>query len=151
MLGIVASTGSIPEQLANEILPLFFSNNTIANAADAVENFRLSLVNWPAESIGTIVQMGHAIFERTDFLREAKELQAPTLIMVGDQDRSRPVDESKHMQMTIPCSKLAGGHLLKEISGFRNTSLSKRTILPWFGERTPMRPRFLRREIAHVG
>jgi len=101
MTAMIEQVGKIPVPLVEQVLSLFFAPDTLRSQTDLVENFRQRLLNWPAENITSIVALSRAIFSRASLLERLGELSMPTLVMVGQEDISRPPHEAKAMADTI--------------------------------------------------
>ncbi len=115
MLDMVEQAGVIPPQLIEQILPLFFSSKTPAAKPLLVERFHEHLTSMISERIPGIVALGRAIFSRTSVLERLGELRIPALIVVGEDDRSRPPHEARLMADRIPNARLSvipeAGHI----------------------------------------
>ncbi|MCB0195742.1 MAG: alpha/beta fold hydrolase [Anaerolineae bacterium] len=106
MLRIVEKTGIIPTPLQDEIVPLFFSPITIQQDPDMVSHFKANLSSFDAAQISGIVGMGQGIFSRTSQLERLHQITAPTMIIVGADDKSRPPHEAQKMAENIPGATL---------------------------------------------
>ncbi len=102
MLDMVEQAGMIPAPLIEAIVPLFFSPVTVQRNPDLVNRFRGSLASLSKEQAPGIVSIGRGIFSRASLLDRLGEIQAPTLIIVGADDRSRPPHEARQMAEMIP-------------------------------------------------
>lgn len=62
-----------------------------------------------------LIRFGRAIFARDDVLEQLRHLQTPTLVVVGEQDRSLPVSRARALAAAIPTARLEivpdAGHL----------------------------------------
>lgn len=101
MIAAVEQAGQFPEPLVEQILPLFFATSTMQSQPHLVEGFKQSLLNWPAENIGSLVALSQTIFTRASLMETLCELLMPTLVMVGEEDRPRPPHEAKAMASAI--------------------------------------------------
>lgn len=101
MLNMVESLGAIPEPMIEELLPIFLSPATIKRKPQVAHNFRGTLRAFTKEQIPTIVKLGRAIFERRELLGVLGEISIPSLIIVGEDDRPRPVSEAMQMAERI--------------------------------------------------
>ncbi len=106
MLDIVAQTGAIPPPMQDAILPLFFSPVTMQQAPDLVSRFKADLSSIEATRIPGIVGLGRGIFARASQLERLPEITAPTMVIVGADDRSRPPHEAQQMAEIIPGARL---------------------------------------------
>lgn len=106
MLDMVEQAGTIPAPLIEAIVPLFFSPVTIQHNPALVNRFRESLASLSKEQTPGIVSIGRGIFSRTSLLDRLGEIQIPTLIVVGSDDRSRPPHEARQMAEMIPNARL---------------------------------------------
>jgi pimeloyl-ACP methyl ester carboxylesterase len=101
MLDVVAKMQRIPEPMIAQLLPIFLSRDTLENNSAIADIFAQILANVPAEKIATIVALGRAIFSRDDLLHRLPDLQLPVLVMTGEFDMPRPVDETRQMAEMI--------------------------------------------------
>ncbi len=97
MFDLIEQIQYIPEKLASEIVPMFFSYKTIEKKEPIVEKFRESLLNMKKENINTIVSVGKGIFNRKNELDIYKETDKELLFMVGEDDVPRPYSETLEM------------------------------------------------------
>jgi pimeloyl-ACP methyl ester carboxylesterase len=106
MLDIVERTGAIPAPMQDAIAPLFFSPVTFGRTPDMVTQFKADLSALDPTRIPGIVGIGRGIFSRTSQLGRLPEIAAPTMIIVGADDHSRPPHEARQMAEGIPGAKL---------------------------------------------
>jgi len=115
MLDIVEKAGMIPPPIAEATAPFFFADVTFARHPELVQRFKASLPAMPSANIPSIVALGRAIFGRKSIMDQLPTLKVPTLIVVGEQDRSRPPHEAQEMAERIPGARLAiikeAGHI----------------------------------------
>ena len=101
MAATVEKLGQFPEPMVEQILPLFFAPATLQDKPELVENFKQQLLNWPLENIPSVVELSRTIFSRVSLMERLSELGMPTLIMVGENDLSRPPHEARAMANAI--------------------------------------------------
>lgn len=111
MLNTIEAAQKFPEPLIEQIVPLFFSRNTLSQKKDLVESFKSSLRNYDKSKISGVVKLGKIIFSRKNLLNRFHEITMPTLIVVGADDIPRPVAEAKEMASLLPNSQL---HIVDE-------------------------------------
>ncbi len=115
MLDTVASLAAVPDAVIDGLLPMFFSPATLANRPDLVESFRYQLRQTERRNlIDTVLPIGRMIFARKDALADLGRLAIPSLVMTGQQDRSRTPEEGRQMAGILGCKffELAGaGHI----------------------------------------
>ena len=97
MLDAVEKASCIPPPMIDALMPIFFSPNTLKNKPELVSEFRTRLSSYSPEQINSIVTLGRGIFSRDDRLAALAEIDIPTLILCGEFDQPRPVDEAKRM------------------------------------------------------
>lgn len=102
MAAMVEQLGQFPESMVEQIIPLFFAPATLENQPALVEGFKQQLLNWPIEKIPSTVALSQTIFSRASLMERLSELSMPTLVMVGENDLSRPPHEAKAMAVAIP-------------------------------------------------
>lgn len=105
MLDIVEQVQNIPEPMIQQLLQIFLAQETLENNAAIVETFTQILKTVPVEKISTIASLGRSIFSRDDFMRRLAELKIPTLVMTGEFDVPRPVQETRQMAAMISNSE----------------------------------------------
>jgi 3-oxoadipate enol-lactonase len=68
-----------------------------------------------ANDRAALARFGRAIFSRDDLRQEAGRISVPTLVVVGENDRSKPVPEARRLAEGIPGAQLEiiphAGHL----------------------------------------
>lgn len=68
-----------------------------------------------ANDPAALVRFGRAIFSRDDLQDEAGRISVPTLVVVGENDRAKPVPEARRLAERIPGARLEiiphAGHL----------------------------------------
>ncbi|RMF29120.1 MAG: alpha/beta fold hydrolase [Chloroflexi bacterium] len=106
MMDMVEKAGAIPPPIQEAIVPLFFSSVTIQKKPDLVNRFKSALASIPAERVPSVLTIGRAIFSRRSVLERLGEIRVPTLVIVGDEDRSRPPHEAEKMAQAIPGARL---------------------------------------------
>jgi pimeloyl-ACP methyl ester carboxylesterase len=102
MAATVEKLGKFPKLMVEQILPLFFAPATRQDKPELVEDFKQQLLNWPLEKLPSVVALSRTIFSRASLMERLGELAMPTLIMVGENDLSRPPHEAKAMAAAIP-------------------------------------------------
>jgi len=106
MMDMVEKAGAIPPPIQEAIVPLFFSSVTVQKKPDLVNRFKSALASIPAERVPGVLTIGRAIFSRRSVLERLDEIRVPTLVIVGDEDRSRPPHEAEEMAQAIPGARL---------------------------------------------
>lgn len=106
MLDIVEQNGGIPAPMLDAIVPLFFAPVTMQQKPEMVEHFKADLLAFEAAQIPSIVALGRGIFARASQLTRLLTIHAPTLVIVGADDRSRPPHEAQEMAALIPGATL---------------------------------------------
>ena len=100
---IAKRTGAIP-LVQRPILPLFFTAATMRDRPELVARFSQRLERMDRTSLVHAVDA--VIFERDDVSAEIGRIEAPTLVMVGDQDRATPPAEAELIASQIPGARL---------------------------------------------
>lgn len=111
MIDIIEKCNAIPGELIEKIIPLFLSPVTLKTNPNLVDGFRNDLANISTTNIPTLIAIAKSIFERKSVLSQLENIKIPTKIIVGSDDISRPVYESKEMTSLIPNSQL---HIIKD-------------------------------------
>ncbi len=111
MMDAVSRAGCLPPPIIEAMLPLFFSDQTLATRPDLVEGFRTAMAAVPPARLSGILAIGRGIFGRPHLARRIEEVRCPTLVIVGEQDRSRPPPEAQRMAHHIPNAEL---HILPD-------------------------------------
>jgi pimeloyl-ACP methyl ester carboxylesterase len=93
--------------------PIFFSPRTLRANRPIVEAFIETLVAMDPQSLVHAVEA--VIFSRRDATEELARIEAPTLVIVGADDRATPPGESEHLAKHIAGARLVrvpdAGHL----------------------------------------
>jgi pimeloyl-ACP methyl ester carboxylesterase len=104
ILDQVAADGAVNEQLADLIVPLFFAPDIDRRAPDLPRALRRRLWSFAPEVLQrSIVPLGRIIFDRPDALPILSQIEAPTMILAGAEDRARPPQESEIMARLLNC------------------------------------------------
>ncbi|WP_038183838.1 alpha/beta fold hydrolase [Vibrio rhizosphaerae] len=108
MLDAAIATQSFPESIIPQVVPMFFSDHTLQQRPEPefVTAFRTFLMTTSGPQVVDIARIGKIVFDRRDLLDDIHHLELPVLIMVGEQDKPRPVLESYLMQDAIAGSQL---------------------------------------------
>ncbi len=106
MLDAVEQAGRMPPPIINATVPFFFAQVTMEQKPALIEAFKERLAAIPPASIPTVVAIGRGIFGRNSVLDRLAEITIPTLIIVGEEDRSRPPYEAQDMSRRIPGARL---------------------------------------------
>ena len=97
--------------LIETLLDGLLSEHTKTHRLELVEQVRRLMANPPAGFIGALEAMKH----RPDSTDELREIDVPTLVIVGEDDTLSPPDVAREMQQRIRGSELAvlprAGHL----------------------------------------
>lgn len=137
MLSTVEQAGAIPTPMQEAIVPLFFSPVTMQQAPDMISRFKANLSSFNAAQIPGIVGIGRGIFSRASQLDRLPQITAPTLIIVGADDKSRPPHEAQQMAEYIP------GATLEVIADAGHVSNLEQP-----GQVTPLLARFLMKALT---
>jgi len=86
------------------ILPLFFTAETRRMRPDRVEAFSARLLRMDRTSL--IHAADAVIFERDDISAEIGRIEAPALVVVGEEDRATPPAEAELIAEQIPGAEL---------------------------------------------
>lgn len=114
MIETVESAQRFTPEAVDFIVPLHASTQS-ANS-DWLMAFKDRLLAMGPEQACALAKMGRMVYGRRDMFEEAEELTIPTLIMVGAEDKMRPVLESYLMHDGIVGSELVvlpgAGHMI---------------------------------------
>lgn len=97
MIDTVATEGTVTPAMADQMLPLFFSDATLRESPPFVNGFLESLRALSPERIPGVLAIGRGIFGRPNYLHRLNEITCPTTVVVGEQDRSRPPVEARRI------------------------------------------------------
>jgi pimeloyl-ACP methyl ester carboxylesterase len=106
MLDTVEALRTVPAEIVDDIIPLFFSPASIAAELPSIEAFCDALEEWPSDKISGLAAVGRGIFARPDLLPRLAELACPLLVIGGEHDASRPAEESAEMAQVAPDARL---------------------------------------------
>ena len=106
MLDMIENIKQIPEQLADQIAPIFFSKQENINKGELYTKLKRSLLNISEDRLQSVVALGRGIFGRNSILEEMKGISIPVCFIVGDEDIPRPVSESQEMAALVKDSSL---------------------------------------------
>ncbi|MDC0611165.1 alpha/beta hydrolase [Vibrio sp.] len=115
MLNTITANKSIPPAMLEQVVPIFFSRQSVELKMDYVAAFRSYLETISGDKATEIAEIGKMIFGRRDMCDEVEKFALPTLILVGSEDNPRPVLESYLMNDLISGSELViipqAGHI----------------------------------------
>lgn len=106
LLDEMERSSSITPEFAHKVAPYFFAKKTKEEQPHLVENFIKNLLATPAQHIAGKAALGRIIFNRSSLLEQLKNIQIPTLIIVGEEDLPRPPYEAQEMTQLIPNATL---------------------------------------------
>lgn len=106
MLDQVEKAGAVPAPIQKAIQPFFFSEETLRDNPSLSAGFMSSLSHIKPGNIPGVVALGRAIFSRDSILFRLENIKCPTLLVAGENDRSRPPQEAQEMARLIPGSRL---------------------------------------------
>jgi pimeloyl-ACP methyl ester carboxylesterase len=112
-LEAIASTFGPVRPLRKVLEPIFFAPRTLSENRPVVDAFIETVVALDPESLVHAVEA--VIFSRDDVTSELSRIDAPTLVIVGAEDRATPRRESEHLAEHVPHAHLVivpdAGHL----------------------------------------
>jgi len=98
MLDQIEAAGRVSEELVAAITPLFFAPDIEQRLPALPDRLRQQIHGFDAQALRrSIVPLGRMIFGRTDALSLLPDVVAPTLVIAGEHDRARPLEESHTM------------------------------------------------------
>jgi pimeloyl-ACP methyl ester carboxylesterase len=101
VLNSIEQNGTIVPKLLDYIVEQFY---TQASSAPRIKNLRTYLSNLSTGRIlRSIVPLGRIIFGRTDRLAFLEKINAPSLIITGEEDKPRPPQEGEQMAKILGC------------------------------------------------
>lgn len=106
MMDAVEQAGTLPPPMLEALVPFFFSPVTAQRNPDLIARFKAILSAVPPERLPGMLAVGRGIFSRTSVLERLGEIQAPTLVIVGADDMSRPPHEAERIAQAIPGARL---------------------------------------------
>ncbi|WP_434355245.1 alpha/beta hydrolase [Parasalinivibrio latis] len=132
MFDVISNAECIPEPVMEAVVPLFFSAKATDTAPALVNAFHEKLAGLTGQKALDVVEMGKLVFNRRDAFDDVEKLALPTLIMVGTEDKPRPVFESYLMNDAITGSELqvvpGAGH----ISNLENPEFVTQALTTFF-------------------
>ena len=97
LLKIMQELGAFEESLAQSLLPFFFAPHTFAHKKELPQALKAALMATPPKNLPSILRIGALLFEREDLLSHIKNINCPTMVVVGKNDVARPPSESREM------------------------------------------------------
>ncbi len=132
MFDAISKAECLPEPVLEAVVPLFFSSDAQETAPALVAVFREKLARLSGQNALDVVEMGKLVFNRRDAFDDVEKLALPTLILVGAEDKPRPVFESYLMNDAITGSELqvvpGAGH----ISNLENSEFVIQALTTFF-------------------
>ncbi|HEY9791520.1 MAG TPA: alpha/beta hydrolase [Candidatus Obscuribacterales bacterium] len=103
-----------PRVVAKSLMPIVHGKTALNDPARRAE-----VVAWQeqlASNKRSIYRAANGVIHRENFFGQLGKIAAPTLVLTGDEDLARTMDESQHMVSGISGAKLVvlphGGHML---------------------------------------
>lgn len=100
-------------QIADSVLPFFFCHTTMERQPDLIARYRHKLAR--QADLEGLYQVAQAVFGRGDLSHRLSEIHVPTLVLVGTEDISTPLDKAQHLAQSIAGAELvlipAAGHM----------------------------------------
>ena len=104
LLDRVAEEGAISSHVADLIVPLFFGSDITRRAPELPHELRRRLSGFTPDQLRrSIVPLGRLLVDRRDALPILSQIEAPTLVLAGANDRVHPVHESRIMTALLEC------------------------------------------------
>ncbi len=101
LINKVESDGRFTPEMINNVVPLFFSPETLKNGVPIVQQFKNDLAQIAENKIKTITTIGRGIFNRQSLLGQLSKITIPTAVMVGEHDIPRPPKEAHEMAQRL--------------------------------------------------
>lgn len=105
-LKVIAFQNKISLGIANQIAPLFFSIEESINQGELFSDFVDSLTEISSENLRTLQGIGRGLFGRSSILENLKEIDVPTLFLVGEVDIVRPFYKMNEMAKRVKNSEI---------------------------------------------
>ena len=124
MLAMIEQLGSLPAPVIDQVAPLFFAHEP---DPALMSGFKARLAQWPADQVASLVAVGRSFVTREDRIEWLEEMDVPSLVMTGCEDKARPVLEGYLMAEVLNCPfrEIPGaGH----ISTLENPEFVNRTL-----------------------
>jgi pimeloyl-ACP methyl ester carboxylesterase len=103
--------GVTPE-LAEMILPFMFSEKFLREQAKLAKEYKERMMK---VQIDGALAVTRAVIDRSSILDQLSKITIPTLILVGAQDKTQPLEESEKIRSRLPNAKLVevpdAGHI----------------------------------------
>ncbi len=104
ILDRVAEEDAISRHVADMIVPLFFGSDIARRAPELPRELKRRLSGFTPDQLRrSIVPLGRILFDRRDALPILSQIEAPTLVLAGADDRVHPVHESRIMTTLMDC------------------------------------------------
>lgn len=104
--------GLFADYVARETVSILFSRGYRKQNPEVADYWRQSIV---ISDLGALIQSANMVFARPDVTDVLPSIAVPTLVIVGDQDRSTPVEEAEWIHQHLRDSRLevieGAGHL----------------------------------------
>ncbi len=117
--------------LLDRLEPMFFTADTVAHRRDLVDPFREHLARMDPPSVGYAVDA--VIFERRDIRRQLRQIDAPTLVIVGADDRATPPARAREVARGIRGAELLCVPAAAHLSSLEQPAAVNRALLAHFG------------------
>ena len=99
MLAMIEQLGSLPAPVIDQVAPLFFAHEP---DPALMSGFKARLASWPADQVASLGAVGRSFVTREHRI-EWLEVDVPSLVMTGCEDKARPVLEGYLMAEALAC------------------------------------------------
>ena len=106
LLNQVDSQRFVPEQIVEQLIPLFFSGHTRNMRNELTREFKDNLVRVEGEKLSTLINMGRDILKLGEAFEGLDRLTVPTLILVGESGKICSPEQSLRFSKKIPGADL---------------------------------------------
>jgi pimeloyl-ACP methyl ester carboxylesterase len=121
----------ITPELADMVLPFMFSEKFLREQPQLVKESKETLSK---QNVPGVLRVSRAVIDRPSILDQIGKISLPTLILVGNQDTTQPLDESEKIHTRIAHSKLVPIPDAGHISSIEQPELVTRHILQFAQE-----------------
>lgn len=134
MLDSIDQDGKVTEPLLQTLAPIFFCEKTLKEQPRHQAAFNERLSQLEGERLTAVTRVGRMIFNRRDALADLENIRCNTLILTGEHDKPRPVEESRLMEARIPTNSL---HIIRNaghISSLENPEEVNRRLTAFLAD-----------------
>lgn len=116
LMNVAEPLETLPSHLVDAVVKIIFSPASQQAHPALAETFRFDLMFLVPEQMKGMVALGKQVFQRSSMLDQLTDIRCPILLIAGEDDIPRPLQEIEEMHRRMPNSQLMSikhaGHMV---------------------------------------